>query len=311
MNRTRNVVRLFLASPADVSHERAMAEDVVAEINAGMAAKLGLLLELVRWDDMVPGMGRPQQVILDQSDIEDTDVFVGILWNRFGTPTGRADSGTEEEFELAYRAWQEQGRPRIMFYFWETPANFHTREEIDQKAQVIEFRQRISSLCLVREFQEPGEFEGILRQDITNHLLDTSGLRLEERRASETPPARWPRDDLPLRWRDRDRLRRRTDVSGMLCVPKGEFLAGRTGSEATVDHDYLIDLTPVTNRQFIAFVEQTGYMLPLKDASVVAVLDKLQSEAHHSPDHPVVMVAWHDAVAYAAWCGKRLPTPLE
>jgi hypothetical protein len=46
-------------------------------------------------------MGRPEQLILDQ--IGQYDLFVGIMWRRFGTPTGVAGSGTEQEFDHALR----------------------------------------------------------------------------------------------------------------------------------------------------------------------------------------------------------------
>lgn len=83
-----NLIRTFLASPADASEERVIVQKVVGELNRSIARSIGVFLDLVRWEDFIPGMGRPQQIILDQANIEETDLFVGVLWNRFGTPTG-------------------------------------------------------------------------------------------------------------------------------------------------------------------------------------------------------------------------------
>lgn len=130
MARTRTVVQVFLASPSDVTEERLIVQNLVGELNRTVARELGVLLELIRWEDMVPGPGRPEQVILDQAGIEHTDLFIGILWNRFGTPTGKAPSGTEEEFEVAYEAWKARRKPHIMFYFCQPPVTFEHEEEL-------------------------------------------------------------------------------------------------------------------------------------------------------------------------------------
>src|SRR5512132_2172722 len=37
----------------------------------------------------------------------------GIMWNRLGTPTGDAASGTVEEFDRAYRRWLTHKQPKL------------------------------------------------------------------------------------------------------------------------------------------------------------------------------------------------------
>ncbi len=120
---TLKKLRIFAASPSDVASERARLETVVASLKP-TADYLGLTLEVVDWRAVVPDAGRPQQIIFDQLKPTSWDIFVGILWHRFGTPPGAQDpqtqkdylSGTEEEFRMAYRLWKEFRKPRIVMY---------------------------------------------------------------------------------------------------------------------------------------------------------------------------------------------------
>jgi len=65
---------------------------------------------------------------------------------------------------------------------------------------------------------------------------------------------------------------------------------------------FYIDKYEVTVGQYKKFISETGYKAP-----------NWSNVAKYSPtdDHPIVYVSWHDAVAYAEWAGKRLPTEAE
>jgi len=67
-------------------------------------------------------------------------------------------------------------------------------------------------------------------------------------------------------------------------------------------NSFYIDKHEVTNRQFSEFVEATGYKA---EGKWKEYFDEERKE------HPVVCVTYKDAVSYAKWAGKRLPTEEE
>ena len=165
-------LRLFVASPGDVSAERDHVTAVAADLNRGTAAENGFVLEVVRWETHArPDMGRPQQLILDQ--IGQVDVFVGIMWRRFGTPTRVAGSGTEEEFDGALRSWHTSHEPRMLVYFCrasiEPPA---TVEEATQLLKVAQFRERVANEGLAWQYGSDSEFKDLLREHLHQILVN-------------------------------------------------------------------------------------------------------------------------------------------
>lgn len=165
-------LKVFVASPGDVTEERGILKEVIEELNHGVAAKIGLVLQYVGWDtDAWAGIGEDAQDVINQQ-IGSYDIFIGIMWKRFGTPTNRAGSGTEEEFEQAYKLWSSYGRPQIMLYFRNEPFFLLTVEETGQMANVINFKNKAEEKgALYFAYKTPQEFEKLVRQHLTEEIF--------------------------------------------------------------------------------------------------------------------------------------------
>lgn len=132
------------------------------------------------------------------------------------------------------------------------------------------------------------------------------------------------------------------DPNAVVQVPAGRVDRGdarfepeEQGGGAGDVGAFAIDVHEVTNAQYAAFVQATGYVTVAERVAAngqpngAAVFDRSSGQWRVDPAanwrhpegagstiegrdrYPVTMVAYEDAEAYARWAGRRLPTELE
>lgn len=80
-----NIFRVFIASPSDLTEEREVFPKIVTQVNNLRSQSTDHRLEVVGWEGALAGPGRPQAII--NEDVKKCDVFVMLLWKRWGFST--------------------------------------------------------------------------------------------------------------------------------------------------------------------------------------------------------------------------------
>jgi iron(II)-dependent oxidoreductase len=135
--------------------------------------------------------------------------------------------------------------------------------------------------------------------------------------------------------------------AGSVLIPAGPFIMGTSDRVWAYDNErpahevqlpaFRLDVAPVTNRQYLAFMEDGGYRRRelwteegwawRQRTDAVGPLHwrarpqpgngqpweaiSFGRRAPVDPDCPVLHVSWYEADAWARWAGKRLPTEAE
>jgi hypothetical protein len=166
--KTLTVLRIFVASPADVGAERNLLDSVVAELNRTWSNTLEVMLDVVKWEtNVAPGFSTDPQAKINEQIDPDYDIFVGIFWGRLGTPTPRAASGTVEEFDRAFANFTSTRSPEILLYFKDA-AIAPSKIDPNQLKGVQDFKKSLSEKGgLYWTFDDLASFESSLRSHLS------------------------------------------------------------------------------------------------------------------------------------------------
>ncbi len=116
------------------------------------------------------------------------------------------------------------------------------------------------------------------------------------------------------------------DESSMVLIPSVSFcMGGNEDDDQKPVHEvslsaYLIDIMPVSNKQFQKFIAVGGYNNPeywtqegwiWKTQNNIQLPAYINDNRYSKPNQPVVGVSWYEAMAYSAWANKHLPTEAQ
>ena len=160
---------VFLASPGDLGEERRLAKDAVDSVN--QIGRQRWHVDLFLWEDKPPASGRPQAII--NRDVDVCDLFVGLLWERWGQPTGEYSSGFEEEFERARARRLDTEQPDIWLTFKKVDPS-KLRDPGEDLKRVLAFRDRqvAARELLFREFETAQEWRTRFGEWLMQYILE-------------------------------------------------------------------------------------------------------------------------------------------
>lgn len=168
------IIRAFIASPSDTNSERDICDKVFQEINSSLGTLFNFRLEPLKWEHDV----RPTLKSIDgQTEIfnqigDDFQIFIGIMNKKFGAPTPRAGSGTEEEFNAAITRYQTEKNLEIIFYFNDEPPKSMSELNPAELIKIESFKKTIQPLGIYGIYNGASDFENKLRKNLTKYFIE-------------------------------------------------------------------------------------------------------------------------------------------
>jgi HEAT repeat protein len=166
----RNILTVFLASPGDLQEERNITQLSIERVNKILSRKVGWQIDLLGWEDTLPGYSRPQTLINIYAD--SYDLFIGVLWCRWGQNTGKYSSGFEEEFIRARDRHKKTGKPEIWLFFKKIDEK-SVEDPGPQLAKVLKFKEEQIGLKELnyKEFSDSVSWDKLIYDSLLAYVL--------------------------------------------------------------------------------------------------------------------------------------------
>ena len=155
------IYSVLVSCPGDVLDYMEAIEESVGNFNRTFGPINNIEVAIKHWStDSYPQSGDRPQELLNKQLVRDCDAAIAIFWTRFGSPTGKYDSGTEEEIEEMLAMGKQ-----VFMYFLEatvTPSDLKKH----QYQKVLDFKENYKDKGIYATVKDKHKFQ----RELTNHL---------------------------------------------------------------------------------------------------------------------------------------------
>lgn len=149
----------LISCPGDVQDDVKTIIDVFANVNKNIGEPNRIHLVTLFWKyDAIPAAGNSAQEIINQQLLKKADGVIALFWTRFGTPTDKYGSGTEEEIVRAIN-----GKKDVLLYYSNKSIGPNKMDD-EQYQKVVNFKNRFHGLFA--QYRSKTE----LKEKLTNAL---------------------------------------------------------------------------------------------------------------------------------------------
>lgn len=153
---TATVLRALISCPSDVdiSDVRAV-QAAMGRWNVLLGQQFGTIVIPVHWSEHASAaFGSPPQDILNEQLVDTVDFAIAIFWNRLGSPTSSAQSGTAEEIDRMATAGKPVSVLRCL-----RPVNAADLDP-DQFAKLGAYLRQLRGQALLLSYRDTGTLAG-------------------------------------------------------------------------------------------------------------------------------------------------------
>ena len=114
------------------------------------------------------------------------------MWKRFGTKTPRFGSGTEEEFEIAYRRYKKNKKSVSILTYFKDKAVPPSEIDPKQLQRINAFKEKLKSNgVLYRNYRSLDEFQKLIRVHLSLEVQEWQG-RIKRKQPKQKPDQNAP-----------------------------------------------------------------------------------------------------------------------